>query len=332
MPPETITARAPTGPTGAFTAAVATCLGRASHALEDFFAHSNFVELAIGEPTPVIVLTGRGLGETGTSSEQLGTGSFGAIDKMHALSHKIRGIADEIDAEIPLVEHLTGRSRERPQPSSVEIGSAESPHGTEEGRESTSGWDVLGQLASGVLSKGVEGSGQGMSLVGPAGAFPGFLIGAGRGLHGATESTVRDVVATREGAQMLHRAAEAIEDFTRAHEKAGSHTAIAKDQPGHAEEGEEEARSKLKTIKFDLAYQLAAEADRMVVGSMRTVFDVASPESADLALQDIYTTLNSLLAPPDGHPLEPVIAPRREEARTELEELRRQQRERGAAH
>ncbi len=328
MPPETVTGRAPTGPTGIFTPAVAAALGRASHALEDFFAHSNFVELAIGEPTPVIVLTGAGRGDTGTSTrQQLGTGTFGFMDKMHALSHKIRGIADEIDAEIPLIEHLTGRSRERPAPSSVEIGSTESPHGTEPVRESASGWDVLEGLGRGMLPSAIRGSQYGMAL-GLPGIVPGFLIGAGFGLREATESTLRDVVATREGAQMLHHAAEAIEDFTREHQEAGSHTAIAKDQPGHAEAGEEEARSRLKTIKFNLAYQLATEADRMVVGRMRTVFDIGSPESADMALQEIYTTLNSLLAPPDGHPLEPVIAPRREEARTELADLRRQQQER----
>ncbi len=103
-------------------------------------------------------------------------------------------------------------------------------------------------------------------------------------------------------------------------EEPGSHTALAKDQPGH----DDSPLGRLRTIKFELAQELAAAADRMVLGGMRQVFDAPSPESADVLLQDIYTQLNALIAPPDDHPLRHLIERRREEAIQALEEYQEQ--------
>ena len=74
---------------------VADDLGRAAHALEDFFAHSNFVEL-----TQQI-----GAGKT-ISSKDLRTGTFGGGDKAHSLADKIRGIVSEILAHRDLAPSL----------------------------------------------------------------------------------------------------------------------------------------------------------------------------------------------------------------------------------
>jgi len=76
--------------------AIADNLGRASHLIEDFFAHSNFVELALalqvgGRPIP---------------PESLKTGTFETPDKMHSLAGKLRDAAAEIRTHtnfIPLV-------------------------------------------------------------------------------------------------------------------------------------------------------------------------------------------------------------------------------------
>jgi hypothetical protein len=74
---------------------VADDLGRASHALEDFFAHSNFVELtqkqAAGEQL---------------SPSDLRTGTFGKGDKAHSLADKIRGIVAEIRGHRDLIPPL----------------------------------------------------------------------------------------------------------------------------------------------------------------------------------------------------------------------------------
>jgi hypothetical protein len=64
---------------------VADCLGRASHALEDFFAHSNFVELTTK------AASGKPIGP-----RELHTGTFGGGDKAHSIADKIRTLAEEI--------------------------------------------------------------------------------------------------------------------------------------------------------------------------------------------------------------------------------------------
>ncbi len=75
--------------------AVADNLGRASHLIEDFFAHSNFVELAAQKVS----------GQTITP-DMLKTGTFEAPDKAHSLAGKLRDAAAEMRAHrnlIPLV-------------------------------------------------------------------------------------------------------------------------------------------------------------------------------------------------------------------------------------
>jgi len=71
---------------------IADKLGRASHALEDFFAHSNFIELAQ-----------RQAGGEAIGAKDLRTGTFGAGDKAHALADKINAIVATINAHRDLI-------------------------------------------------------------------------------------------------------------------------------------------------------------------------------------------------------------------------------------
>ncbi len=80
----------------------------------------------------------------------------------------------------------------------------------------------------------------------------------------------------------------------------------------------------MRTIKFELAQELAAAADRMVLGGMRQVFDAPDPGSADKALGNIYGQLDALIALPGNHPLQHLIEHRREEAIQALEEYQKQ--------
>lgn len=72
--------------------AIADDLGRASHALEDFFAHSNFVELA--RPSAP---------GTAITATDLRTGTFGLGDKAGALADKINTIVTSIKAHRQLI-------------------------------------------------------------------------------------------------------------------------------------------------------------------------------------------------------------------------------------
>jgi hypothetical protein len=81
-------------PTRGFTddPQIADDLGRASHALEDFFAHSNFVELSQKQK-----------GGNPVGAKDLKTGTFGGGDKAHSLADKIRGIVTEIRGHRDLI-------------------------------------------------------------------------------------------------------------------------------------------------------------------------------------------------------------------------------------
>jgi len=81
-------------PTSGFTDDPATAdhLGRASHALEDFFAHSNFVELSERQRSGQRI-----------RPDELKTGTFGWGDKAHALADKIRAITTDIRAHMDLI-------------------------------------------------------------------------------------------------------------------------------------------------------------------------------------------------------------------------------------
>jgi hypothetical protein len=366
MPAETIRGTVPRGPTGHWGPDVADAMGRAGHALEDFFAHSNFVELAIGQPVPTL-LYNPATGKVEPVQDQLGTGAFGDNDKLHSLAHKIRAIADEIESEMPLVNRVAGRTNVDPTPDQVHVGSEAPPvaHSHDEHEHEGApgffdwvravggtgvraagriiGGGVLGGVAAGGIAGAIGGGVIGAkigSLLGPIGMIGGaalggllgglaggviggiagfFASGGMEGLRTRIRETFRDVIATPEGIAMLRRIADVIERMTRANEEAGSHTALAKDQPGH----DDSPSGRLRTIKFELAQELAAAADRMILGGMRAVFDAPSPESADVLLNDIYAQLDALIAPPGNHPLDHLIEHRREEAIQALEEYQR---------
>jgi Domain of unknown function (DUF4157)/Heterokaryon incompatibility protein Het-C len=290
---------------------VADALGRTSHALEDFFAHSNFVELAIGQPAPV--LTGididKDTGKRSTSTKELGTGTFDKTDENHALSHKIRSLANEIDNEMPLVNRVAGKTSINPHPDQVHIGSTDGAR-----EESGSTAAIVKAIATGVEATAIvaENIGEGATLGGPAGAYI--------GLHTGLRAAIRGTILTPRGTQMLRQIAEHLEESSRTKSEDGSHTKLAKDQGGH----ENTPFERLKEIKFKLARDLATAADKEIFGRMRQVFDAPSPESADLLLQGIYTSLNQLIAPPDGHPLSGVIDRRRDEATKALQEYMKQ--------
>jgi hypothetical protein len=88
----------PTAATAGFSAdpSIADGLGRASHLIEDFFAHSNFVELAQN------ITAGGGP----ISPSALKTGTFDTPDKLHSLSGKLRDAAADMRAHMDLIPLL----------------------------------------------------------------------------------------------------------------------------------------------------------------------------------------------------------------------------------
>jgi hypothetical protein len=281
-------------------------IGRASHALQDFWSHSNFVERAIGDPD--FELGG------------LTTGTFGDDDKSHALAHKIRGAADEIDAEMPLIDRMTGRRATDPSPGEVNVGDESPVHHDDEKADLAAAILQAGDVLRALPGAAVSSFGRGY-VRGSAGrsGLEGVALGLLSGLEGAVVGTVGSLAGSRAGVYALRQLAEKLEEGTKERQEAAgdyrAHGLLAKDQPGH----EDDASGRLKTAKFELARALSVEADRRVTARMRGVVDAPTAAEADARLQDIFTEIDALIADAvPGHPLWGVVESHRAKAERAL--------------
>ena len=282
-------------------------IGRASHALQDFWSHSNFVERAIGDPE--FELGG------------LTTATFGDDDKSHALAHKIRGAADEIDAEMPLIDRMASRRATDPDPSEVTVGDEAPVHHEDDEEDMFGALGQIGEVLSALPENAVRSFGRGFDRGNAAGGggIGGFLLGVASGAEGALIGTVASVAGSRAGVLALRQLAEKLdEDTQKKQEATGDHQAhglLAKDQPGH----EDDVFGKLKTAKFELAHALSVEADAMVVAKMKAVVEAGDAAEADARLQEIFTILDDLIADAaPGHPLWGTVESHREAAEAAL--------------
>lgn len=258
-------------------------IGRASHALEDFWAHSNFVELAIGQVE--------------YEFDGLTTATVGTADDAHALAHHVRGLADEIAAEISLVDRVAGRRSSNPRPDQVQVGSRRPPEHD----------SFLGDL--------VRAAGELPFIVASA---PRALVGGWTrgGLSGALARGVVSLGGSWNGVLLLRTVSELLEESTQAiQEKVigdrQAHGLLAKDQPGH----DDDAAGNLKTIRFEFAHALSVAADRMVTARLKEVVNAPDAVTADQRLTKIYLVLDQLISDPDAaHPLHDVITAYRQRA------------------
>ncbi len=282
-------------------------IGRASHALEDFWSHSNFVERAIGDP-----------------DFQLGgltTATFGEDDKTHALAHKVRGLADEIEAEMPLIDRMANRRDTDPGPGEVHAGD-EAPVKHEDDATDLLGGigqlpSVLGGLPSGILHSFERGYDRGNKAGG--GGVAGFALGLLSGAEGAVVGTVTSIAGSRLGVYALRQLAEHLDEGTQKKQEATgdfqAHGLLAKDQPGH----EDDVYGKLKTAKFELAHALSVAADERVTAKMKAVVDATDAAEANSRLQEIYDVLDALISDAlPGHPLWDIVLAHRADAEKAL--------------
>jgi uncharacterized protein DUF4157 len=271
-------------------------IGRASHALEDFWSHSNFVERAIGEPE--FMLGG------------LTTSTFLKDDRTHALAHKIRGAADEIAAEMPLVDRMAGRRWTDPDPSEVHVGDESPPHHDNPIIDLLGAHaqlpDVIDHLGKATVSGFVRGFGRGFdrATAGGADVWQALAMGSLGGVTGAALAPLLSVAGSRAGVFILRQVAEYLDTTTqKKQEDKGdyrAHGLLAKDQPGH----DDDAAGLLKTAKFELAHALSVAADRLIVAKMKGVVTAPSAADAEARLQEIFAILDTLIA--DATPAHPL--------------------------
>lgn len=241
-----------------FTPAVADALGRAGHAVEDFFSHSNFVELALGESTP---------GMFG-----LDTGTFETNDSGHALAHKLRGLVDDIDGNRLVLYAALGGGKLPEGAFTIDLASETMP-------KEPPNW------AHGGIPNDVP------RIVADMQALT-----KGRQLSPHEVETAWGQLSSR-----ISKWSEFIEGLTRNRAAPGSHTAIAKDQPGHHPGNR---NSDHKTFKFLFAQKLSEAADLLVIGKMPAVLSAPTMQTANTLLEAIFATLDALIRPPTpDHPL-----------------------------
>ncbi len=85
-------------------------LGRATHAIEDFFAHSNWLELAREISLGLASVPDADIQSTVYDvASGLTTGTFGFADKGHSLGHKLVGLVRSMKADFPLLLKAFGR-------------------------------------------------------------------------------------------------------------------------------------------------------------------------------------------------------------------------------
>lgn len=322
-------------------------LGRATHAMEDFFAHSNFVELAeetsaSGKPVP---------------AGRLATGTFTEVDKLYSFSHKIHAMVGEMRKEQALIGQvlkkgpLADKTTKDPAAGrssitgaavggGLALGGIGAAWGAIGGVLLAGGGPVLGGIAGGI-GGGVLGAGLGGALGlkwgGRAGLYAGAVVGgilgavggallgalagpvAGMALLGGTAGlavgaidsasrTARDVapqVLTSERLLLeLDRKADGLETWARSKADEGSHSKLAKDQPGRGTD----AAALERTRGYETAVRLSAEANAAVMREVRLA--LLSPTAAEAAehVRNAYRIVDQLVTVPSrDHPLIGVV-------------------------
>jgi hypothetical protein len=244
-------------------------LGRAMHAFEDFWSHSNWLALAL----ELRRAREGGSEQARTSDGRLETGSFDALpNKVHAAGHKLKAMADALEGDFDLLLRVYGaqgedRSVEGPRPRGDAIASMA----------------PLTQLRNRTRG-GLSGL---LDVMGAAGALKGLADGRGR----SRDEVIRAYLGNRTFLGLLRRKGE---ELIAEGSKGGdphSHAQIAKDQP---EPGRD----------YGTASRLATEANRLVFAPLRGVMSDRDPDQARARIQSQLGMVDELMrAPSTDHPL-----------------------------
>lgn len=265
-------------------APVAQHLGRAMHAFEDFWSHSNWLELAKlvyvrewkGDDTP-LALRGAPI-----SNSDLETGTFAMSAQIHALGHKLLALAKGFNDDVAVLVKVYDLAKPSEKLTSDEakirptyIGKSKEP--TLTGRQKYERPSV-NELAFGTLVPTGDVAGLAVAGLGMAAA-------AGQGGLG-----IEDFLTNKEWLDSLAKLAQSM--ITAGHQGSGphSHGTIAKDQleVGKGHRG---------------AMMLAVAANERTFGPLRSFMDKPWPE-ASAGVQGVLRMVDRMIqAPSVSHPL-----------------------------
>lgn len=268
--------------------AVAQHLGRAMHAFEDFWSHSNWLELATqvyirewkGDKTPPI-LQGKVF-----SNADLKTGSFQAYAQVHAIGHKLLALAQGFSTDMKVLLKVYGLDKPSDKLTSPDARirrrvTREAPNERYPDHKvyETITFPSVHDVAFGLLDM------REFSLL--------QLLAVGGGVLAISASDsydIQDFLTNPKWLDSLAKLGRKMIDAGHAHAGADSHGTIAKDQP---EEGKGHKGAMI----------LAIAANRLTFGPLRGILDMPWPE-AQAGVRSVLRMVDRMIqAPAVSHPL-----------------------------
>jgi hypothetical protein len=253
-------------------------LGRAMHAFEDFWAHSNWLELA-----KMVFLKEKGIhgpwDQVNTGNSALKTGTFGMPAKAHALGHKLLAMATAFQSDFALLLKVYGRTSASTK---IDDPAAKAGRSTFWG---TSGGSDHNMAYAGLRTDSMTPLGE-ISDVATATNDVEELVLSGK-------YKMEDFLCNQNWLAALAQKGRVMIEEGDKESDADSHGKIAKDQP----EGD-------GAKDHGGAMALAVKANEMVFGPLRAVMDEKDAAKALAATQKQLELIDQLLvAPHAGHPL-----------------------------
>jgi hypothetical protein len=247
-------------------APVAQHLGRATHVLEDFFAHSNWLELAKQLKKSVLS------GGPAQSPGNLITGTFEMPDKCHALGHKLLAIATALQKDFDLLLKVFGRDK-----ASTLL---DQPEHAKDKKKAESALDTNSSTLLGEIWDVSSAAGDVNDL------------SHDKKLHIALADIVTNpgwlAALERKGRRMIEHGDEA--------SPSTGHGKIAKDQPEPDHGGVHK--------DYEGAHRLAIAADHAVIAPLAAVMRTADGDQAHELLAQQLQLVDKIVAPPTvDHPL-----------------------------
>jgi hypothetical protein len=255
-------------------------LGRAMHSFEDFWAHSNWLEMA--KEAHKRAAGGAEVAGGAAANKQLKTGTFEMASKAHALGHKLLALATGLQKDFPLLLKVYGRTAASTKIDSPEAKKTRSTMWGGNGIEANNDHD----LAYKALQTDSYSTAGEISDVGDA-------VNNVEELVLSKKYKMEDFLCNQTWLEALAGKGRILIKQGDDNSDENAHGKLAKDQ-------EESGSNK----DYDTAFLLAKTADQMVFGPLRAVMDEKDKDKALAATQAQLTMVDTMLqAPTPSHPL-----------------------------
>ncbi len=259
-------------------------LGRSMHAFEDFWAHSNWLELAKEFKARKL-----GLKSPDLLNEKLVTGDFRTVSKLHALGHKLKSLSASFLAKIGLMRKVYGRSRSK----AVDLLTRADPLLRDE--KSKVPWTQAGGMHRDMWDESPHPMDAGADVAGQ--------LATAKLLTKLGILQTADFMCSEAWLQQLNKKADDLIKSADAAADGDSHGKIAKDQP----EDDKDSSG---------AGAIAAAANRAVFAPLKAIMQEQNTEEAEKRiLGQIELVDRFICAPHDGHPLMGLVPEPKERGR-----------------